>query len=64
MTEVPFPAGQGRNIFLFTTASIPDLKSTQHLNQQVLGTLSLRVEWVGCEGDHSPKSSAKVKNTT
>jgi hypothetical protein len=29
--------------------------------QWVLGVLSLEVKWLGCEADHSPQSSAKVK---
>jgi hypothetical protein len=31
-------------------------------NQWVLGVISLEVKWLGCEGDHSPPSSVKVKN--
>jgi len=36
--------------------------TTQPFPQQVLGVLSPGVKWTGCEADHSPPSSAEVKN--
>jgi hypothetical protein len=38
------------------------LGPTQPLSQWVLGSLSQGVELPGCEADHSPPSSAEVKN--
>jgi hypothetical protein len=38
------------------------LGATQPPLQWVPGTLSLGVKWLGHEADHSPPSSAKVKN--
>jgi hypothetical protein len=49
-------------IFLFTTASRMALGPTQPPIQWVPGALSLGVKWPGCEADHSPPSSAEVKN--
>jgi hypothetical protein len=49
-------------IFLFTTASRPALGPTQPPIQWVLGALPLEVKRSGCEADHSPPSSAEVKN--
>jgi hypothetical protein len=49
-------------IFLFTTASRTALEPTQPPIQQVLGDPSLGVKWPGREVDHSPPSSAEVKN--
>jgi hypothetical protein len=52
-----FDSRQGQEIFLFITASRPVLGSTQP-----------PIQWVpvinrpGCEADHSPPSSAEVKN--
>jgi hypothetical protein len=48
-------------IFLFTTMSRLALGSAQPPIQWVLGALSLGVKWPGYEADHSPPSSAKVK---
>jgi hypothetical protein len=48
-------------IFLFTTASRPTLWPTQSLIQWVLGALFLGVKRLGREADHSPPSSAEVK---
>jgi hypothetical protein len=53
---------QGLGIFLFTTASRPALGPTQPPIQWVLGSLSLRVKRPGREANHSPPSSAEVKN--
>jgi hypothetical protein len=45
-----------------TTASRTALGPTQPPNQRVPGALSLGVQRPGREADHSPSSSAKVKN--
>jgi hypothetical protein len=52
-----FDSWQGQGIFLFTTTSRMALGPNQPSIQQVLGALSL-----GHQADHSPPSSAKVKN--
>jgi len=49
--------------FLFTTIPRPALGPTQLPIQWLLGELSPRVKQLGHEADHSPPSSAKVKNT-
>jgi hypothetical protein len=46
---------------LFTTLSRTALEPTQPLIQRVPGALSLGVKRPGCEADHSPPSSAEVK---
>jgi hypothetical protein len=51
----------GVGIFLFTTASRMVLGPTQPPIQWVPGALSLGVKWPGRKADHSPPSSAKVK---
>jgi hypothetical protein len=48
-------------IFLFTTASRTALGLTQSPIQWVPGVLSLGVKRSGREADHSPPSSAEVK---
>jgi hypothetical protein len=48
-------------IFLFTTASRTALGPTQPPIKWVPGVLSLRVKRPGREADHSPPSSAEVK---
>jgi hypothetical protein len=53
---------QGLGIFLFTTASRTALGSTQPPIQWVTGSLSLEVKRPGSEAEHSPPSSAEVKN--
>jgi hypothetical protein len=58
-SRVRFPAGLG--IFLFTTASRTALGPTQSPIQWVPGVLSLEVKRTGREADHSPPSSAEVK---
>jgi hypothetical protein len=37
------------------------LGPTQPPIQWVLGAISLGVQWLGCEADHSPPPSVKVK---
>jgi hypothetical protein len=49
-------------IFLFTTASRPALGPTQPPIFWVPGVLSLWVKWSEREADHSPPSSAEVKD--
>jgi hypothetical protein len=49
-------------IFLFTTTFRSALGPTQPPIQWVQGVLSLGLKWPGCEADHSPPSSDKVKN--
>jgi len=49
-------------IFLFATASRPVLKPTQPPIQRVSETLSLAINWMGGEADHSPPHSAEFKN--
>jgi hypothetical protein len=51
----------GLGIFLFTTTSRAALGPTQPPIEWVPGALSLGVKWLGHEADHSPPSSAKVK---
>jgi hypothetical protein len=56
-----FDSRRRLEIFLFTTASRTDLGPTQPPIQWVPGTLSLEVKRPGREADHSPPSSAEVK---
>jgi hypothetical protein len=54
---------QEEQIFLYSTASRPDLGPTQHPIQWVLGGyFSPGVIWSWREADHSPPSSAEIKN--
>jgi hypothetical protein len=57
-----FESQQWLVIFLFTTVSRPALGATHHPIQWVPGAPSLGVKRPGCEADHSPPSSAKVKS--
>jgi hypothetical protein len=57
-----FECREGLGIFLFTTASRPALGPTQPPIRWVPVALSLGVKWLGREADHSPPSSAEVKN--
>jgi hypothetical protein len=57
-----FDSRWGLGIFLFTTASGTVLGPTQPPIQWVPGVLSLGVKRPGPEADHSPPSSAEVKN--
>jgi hypothetical protein len=56
-----FDSRRGLGIFLFTTASRAALGSTQPPIQWVPGVLTLGVKRQGSEADHSPPSSAEVK---
>jgi hypothetical protein len=57
-----FESRQGLGTFLFTTVSRPTLGPTQTPIQRVPGALSLGVKRTAREADHSPPSSAEVKN--
>jgi hypothetical protein len=57
-----FDSLRGLGIFLFTTASRTAQRPTQPPIQWVPGPLSLEVKRSGRESDHSPPSSAEVKN--
>jgi hypothetical protein len=56
-----FDSRRGLGIFLLTTASRTALRSTQPPIQWVPGALALGVKRPGREADHSPPSSAEVK---
>jgi hypothetical protein len=56
-----FDSRRGLGIFLFTTVFRTALGPTQSPIQWVTGTLSLGVKRPGREDDHSPPSSAEVK---
>jgi hypothetical protein len=58
-SRVRFPAGAGN--FFLTTTSRTALGPTQSHIQWVPGALSLEVKRLGREADHSPPSSAGVK---
>jgi hypothetical protein len=58
-SRIRYPEELG--IFLLTTASRTALGPTQRTIQWVPGTLTLGVKWPGREADHSPPSSAEVK---
>jgi hypothetical protein len=57
-----FDSRRGLGIFLFTTAFRTALGPTQPPIQWVPGALSLGIRRPGCEAEHSPPSSAEVKN--
>jgi hypothetical protein len=52
-----FHSQQGKQIFLYATASRPVLRPTQPPIQLVPG-----VKWPACQADHSPPPSAEAKN--
>jgi hypothetical protein len=57
-----FDSRRGLGIFLFTTVSRTALGPTQPPVQWIPAALSLGVKQPGREADHSPPSSAEVKN--
>jgi hypothetical protein len=57
-----FDSRQGQEIFLFSTASRPPLGPTQPPIKWVPSSISPGLKRVGRETDHSPPSSAPVKN--
>jgi hypothetical protein len=57
-----FDSRQGLGIFFVATVSRPALGPKQSPIQWILGSLFLGVKRPGREADHSPPSSAKVKN--
>jgi len=59
--NLEFDSRRGLGIFLFTTAPRTARGPTQSPIQWVTGVLSLEVKWPGREADHSPPSSAEVK---
>jgi hypothetical protein len=59
-----FDSRRGLGIFPFTTVSRMALGPTQPPIQWVPGTLSLGAKRPGREADHSPPSSAEVKNAS
>jgi len=61
MGVLVFDSRRGLGIFLFTTASITALKPIQPPIQWVPGALSLGVKRLGREAEHSPPSSADMK---
>jgi hypothetical protein len=56
-----FDSRRGLGIFLFANVSRTALEPTQPPIQWAPGTLSLEVKRPGREADHSPPSSAEVK---
>jgi hypothetical protein len=61
MGVLGFDSQRGLGIFLFNTASRTALGPTQPTIQWVPGALSLEIKRLGREADHSPPSSAEVK---
>jgi hypothetical protein len=59
MIRFRFPVGAQ---IIFATTSIRVLRPTQPPIEWVPESPSLGVKWPGCEADHSPRSSAEVKN--
>jgi hypothetical protein len=53
---------QGKQIFVYSTASRPPLAPTQPPTHRVLGAVSPGVQRPKREADHSPPSRAWVKN--
>jgi hypothetical protein len=62
LNDREFESRKRVGIFLFTTAFRPALGPTQSPILWVQGALSVGVNRPGREADHSPPSSAKVKN--
>jgi hypothetical protein len=62
LNDREFESRQEVGIFLFTTESRPALRPTQPAIQWVRVALTLGLKRPGGEADHSPPSSAEVKN--
>jgi hypothetical protein len=63
MIGIPgFDSRRRLGIFLFNTASRTALELTKPLTGWVPRAVPLEVKWAGCEADHSPPSSAEVKD--
>jgi hypothetical protein len=60
--QLGFLSQQKQEIFLYSTASRPALEPTHSPFQCVPGALSLGIKQPRREADHSPPSSAEVKN--
>jgi hypothetical protein len=64
MTRIQFLAGAGKGFF--SPCHHTQTNSEAHTASYPMGiggwALSCREKWLGCENDHSPPSSAKVKN--
>jgi hypothetical protein len=63
LNDQGFESRQGLEIFLLTTTYIPALGPTQPPIKWVPGALSLGVKRPGHEAEHSPPSSAEVKES-
>jgi len=61
MRVLGFNSQWGLRIFLFNTTSRTAHGPTQPPIQWIPGALSLGVKWPGHEADHSPPSSAEIK---
>jgi hypothetical protein len=57
-----FDSWWGQEISPYSPGPRPALGSTQPPTQWVQGAISLGAQRPGCEADHSPPSTAKVKN--
>jgi hypothetical protein len=57
-----FESRHGLGIFLYVSVSRQLLRTTQPPIQWVRGALSLGINRPGCEPEHSPPTSAGVKN--
>jgi hypothetical protein len=62
MGVLGFDSRCGLGILLFTTVSRTALGLTQPPMKWVPGALSMGVKWPEREADHSPPSSAEVRN--
>jgi hypothetical protein len=60
--QLAFVFQQEQEVSLFSTAFISILGSTQPGIQWVPGPFPRGVKWQGLHSDHSPPSSAEIKN--